>query len=505
LGLAAPSATAAQLSEWHITFASDEFLKPGQFLGPGMNSWNGLVPRIGRRRWALTFGVLYLLAAFGELATKALAQAQRSDNPAPPGQSYATGDWGGERSYLESQGVTFTFSYTNDFLANVSGGIKTGAAVIGIFQPQVDLDLQKLLGWEGDRIHIHGLVTYGPPFSADYLGNILAVSNLEAGSVARLYALWYEHNAPDDRWSVRAGLMLADSQFLQSSTASNFINNGISWPTFLAGNLPASGPAYPLPAPGIRVRVKPRDDLAFQAAVFSGDPSGGNGSNLPAPLPTGTILSIRGGAFFIAEASYLPNQGKDATGLPGAYRIGAWYHTSSQFFDQRFDDLGLSLANPQSTGIPLRHSGDGGIYGVIDQTLYRVRGTDDQGLSGFVRAGGVPNDRNLISFYADGGLLYKGLVPGRPDDKVGIAAAYARIGDNARGLDADIGLFGNFFYPVRSDETMIEMMYQTQPKPWWTLQPDLQYIIRPGGGVLNPDGRLRPNAWVIGLRSTLNF
>jgi porin len=123
--------------------------------------------------------------------------------------------------------------------------------------------LQKLLGWEGDRIHIHGLVTHGPFFSSTYLGNILAVSNLEAGPVARLYALWYEHNAPDDRWSLRAGLMLGDSQFLQSDTAANFINNGISWPTFLAGNLPASGPAYPLPAPGIRVRVKPRDDVAL--------------------------------------------------------------------------------------------------------------------------------------------------------------------------------------------------------------------------------------------------
>jgi hypothetical protein len=54
------------------------------------------------------------------------------------------------------------------------------------------------------------------------------VSNLEAGPVARLYALWYEHNAPDDRWSVRTGLMLADSQFLQSDTAANFINNRIS-------------------------------------------------------------------------------------------------------------------------------------------------------------------------------------------------------------------------------------------------------------------------------------
>jgi len=26
----------------------------------------------------------------------------------------------------------------------------------------------------------------------------------------------------------------------------------------------------------------------------------------------------------------------------------------------------------------------------------------------------------------------------------------SRVGDNARGLDADIGLFGRFFYPVRS-------------------------------------------------------
>jgi porin len=460
--------------------------------------------RIDRRRWARAFAcVLSLLVT--SYATKVWAQSQRSDNPAAPGQSYLTGDWGGLRSYLEGLGVTFTVSYTNDFLANVGGGIKIGAVGIGIFQPQINLDLQKLLGWEGDLVHIHGLVTHGPLFSANYLGNILAVSNLEAGPVARLYALWYEHNAPGDRWSVRAGLMLGDSQFLQSDTASSFINNGISWPTFLAANLPASGPAYPLPAPGIRVRVKPRDDIMLQAAVFTGDPSGGIGSNQPVPLPTGTVFSFSGGAFVIAEASYLPNQGKDAPGLPGAYRIGAWYHTSSHFADQRFDITGLSLASPQSTGIPLEHAGDYGVYGVIDQTLYRVPGTDDQGLSAFLRAGGVPNDRNLISFYADGGLLYKGLVPGRPDDKVGVAFAYARIGNNARGLDGDIGAFGNFFYPVRSGEAMIEMMYQTQWTKWWTVQPEVQYIIRPGGGVLNPGDGLRPNAWVMVLRSTISF
>ena len=52
---------------------------------------------------------------------------------------------------------------------------------------------------------------------------------------------------------------------------------------------------------------------------------------------------------------------------------------------------------------------------------------------------------------------------------------------------------------------MIEMMYQAKMAPWWMLQPEVQYIIRPGGGVLNSDGSLRQNAWVIALRSALNF
>jgi porin len=458
-------------------------------------------------KWAGTLAVAALACAGspGHVATSAWAQAQRSDEKTEPGQATLTGDWGGLRPYLERKGIVFNLNYTNDFLSNVRGGIGPGSVLIGVFQPQLDIDLQKLLGWQGGHFHTHGLVTHGPFFSQTYLGNILAVSNLEAGPVARLYSLWYEQSAFNDLLSVRLGLMSADSQFLQSKTASNFINNGISWPTFLAANLPAGGPAYPLPDPGIRVRIKPTDDLAFQAAVFSGDPSGGDGSNQSQPLPSGTVFSFRGGTFIIAEASYLPNQGKNANGLPGAYRIGGWWHTSPRFGDQRFDNTGQSLASPTSTGIPLNHTGDQGFYGVIDQMLYRVPGTEDQGLSAFLRAGGVPNDRNLISFYADGGLLYKGLVPRRPDDKIGIAAAYARVGNNARGLDQDIGFFGNFLYPVRSGETAIEMMYQAQLAPWWMLQPELQYIIRPGGGVLNPDGSFRPNAWVIAVRSSLNF
>src|SRR5258708_12117347 len=110
--------------------------------------------------------------------------------------------------------------------------------------------------------------------------------------------------------------MSANSRFLKGRTRRNFINNAAGWPTLLAANLPAGGPAYPLPAPGVRVRIKPADEWAFQAAMFSGDPSGGNGSNQPAALPTGTVASFPGGAFFIADASYLPTHDKHTKTLP---------------------------------------------------------------------------------------------------------------------------------------------------------------------------------------------
>lgn len=52
---------------------------------------------------------------------------------------------------------------------------------------------------------------------------------------------------------------------------------------------------------------------------------------------------------------------------------------------------------------------------------------------------------------------------------------------------------------------MIELMYQAPLTKWWTVQPEIQYIIRPGGGVLNSDDGLRTNALVIALRSTISF
>ena len=417
-----------------------------------------------------------------------------------------TGDWGGLRTALVEQGITITATYTGEVFSNVQGGMKRGSSYDGLFLPQVDVDLEKLLGWQGATFRASMIQGHGPSISQGWVGNFLgASSTVVIPPATRLYNLWLQQNLFNDVLSIRAGMMNVDAEFLTSATASLFMNTTLGWPGLAALDLPGGGPAFPLSAPGVRVKLSPAPEgIYFQGAVFSGDPTGHNGSNsLSTSIPNGTVVSFNGGAFIIAELGYAVNQAKDAKGPPAAYKLGGWYHTSNRFQDQRFDSSGLSLANPASTGIPRNHNGDWGLYGMVDATILQIDGGGT--LAAFARLAGSPGDRNLISFYGDAGLTYKGLIPGRDDDTVGLAVAYARIGGNARGLDQDTQVFSNPFFPVRDHETVLELTYQAQVTPWMTLQPTLQRVFHPGGNVLNPDGSIRRDALILGLRSALTF
>jgi porin len=417
-----------------------------------------------------------------------------------------TGDWGGIRTTLSNHGVAFTITYTADLQANVAGGIRRGAVFDGLLQPQVDVDLDKLIDWHGASARVSMLQITGPSLSAWYAGNLLNVSSINALPATRLYSAWLQQNAFNDVLSVRAGLMNADAEFFISPTASLFVSSTFGWPGILAIDLPGGGPAYPLSAPMVRVKLQPTQQIGMMAAVFSGDPTGHNGSNSLSTLqPDGTTISFNGGVLVMAEADYAINQGENAKGLPITFKFGGWYHSSQQFGDQRFDNAGLSLADPLSDGMPFNHHGDWGLYAIVDATLYQVPGGSGAGLSAFARMAGAPNDRNLVSLYADAGLSYKGLLPGRDSDDAGVAVAYARIGNQARALDLDFQSFGNLFTPVRSEEVILELTYQVQVTPWWTLQPDLQVVFNPGGRVANTNGTVRPNALVLALRTAVTF
>ncbi len=420
-----------------------------------------------------------------------------------------SGDWGELRKTLEQHGVTIGLTYTGDALADLAGGIKRGA----VYEEQVlgtlDIDLEKLLGWRGGAFHVSAYEYAGHALSEGYVGSIGAASGIEGPPPSvRLYTLWLQQKWANDRVSLKAGVLAMDEeQFSFTVPAQLFLAATFGYPDGLAADLPAGGPIYPLGAPAVLLDVKPMPIPELRAAVFGGDPLGGSGATFPEEeVPKGSVIALSGGALIAAEAVLTPNPQQE--GVATRFRLGGWFHTSDRFADQRFAANGLSLADPASGGVPRDDSGDWVIYGTAETMLYRAPGTKDQGLAAFARIAALPAAQNPVSLYADGGLTYKGLLPGRPDDTVGIAVAYFGISPAAQALDRDTRRFsGDPGYPIRGREILLELTYQAQLTPWLRVQPDFQYVFSPSGGVPHPvdPARTIGNAAIFGLRTSVTF
>ena len=146
---------------------------------------------------------------------------------------------------------------------------------------------------------------------------------------------------------------------------------------------------------------------------------------------------------------------------------------------------------------------------MFEQKIYRVGGDDDRGIGIFARVSSSPSDRNLIDGYADGGIEFIGLSDARPKDKFGIAAGYAHVSSRARALDMDFQQLMGPNWPLRRSETLVTAVYQYEVRADWTLQPNFQYFVHPGGGATNPTGpqpgKVLKDAAVFGLRTVLRF
>ncbi|MDB5510673.1 MAG: Carbohydrate-selective porin OprB [Enterovirga sp.] len=478
------------------------------------------------RRWSAIAGLGVMLLATGAAAqtppggqdgpagAQISAQSSEREEPQQPSIQSALGpygDPGGLRGTLQERGVTYNLVYIGETLGNVSGGMRRGAVYQGRLDLQLDANLDRLVGWQGATFHTNAYVIHGGALSRSYLGNLFVSSGIEARPSERLFELWLDQELFNRKVSIRAGQLAADTEFLVSETAGLFVNATFGWPTITAANLPSGGPAYPLAAPGIRLKLAPTEDLTLRFGLFDGDPAGPQTRfNDPDPLQrnkTGTNFRTRDPAFAITEAAYAYRLGPEASALPGTAKLGYWRHFG-RFDDQRLDESGLSLADAAASGTPRRLRGNDGIYGILDQAIYRVPGSDDQGVSVFARLSASPSDRNLVDVYADGGIALKGMIPGRSKDTVGLGLAYGRISGRAAALDRDQEILAGSPIPVRTSEAMLEITYQAEIVPGFTLQPDFQYILRPSGKVANPrdpDGRRIGDAAVLGLRAAVRY
>jgi porin len=446
-----------------------------------------------------------LLRAVGALALTLAALPAHAQQEPPKDvweREALLGDAGGLRPALAAKGVTVSLQLTGESWSGLAGGLRRDTRTGGLALASITLDTDKAGLWQGGKVFVSAVATFGRFPGAELAGGLQSPTSTEAPRGALLYEAWLDQSFGGERVSLRLGQLRADAEFLTSTygeaeqlggAGTLFANAGFGFPGIYGLALPSGGPAYPLATPGARLKLAPDDSWRLLLGVFNG-------------TPRRAAFGLRGGALAMAEVQYLANQGEAATNLPGAYRLGAWFHNQG-FADQRTDTTGRSLADPLSTGIARRHPGNWGIYVMADQLLFQTGEERAQGIGVSARLMAAPGDRNQADLQANLAVTWKGAIPGRDDDTLGLGVMLLRHGGGARGLDRDTALFAGGFTPLRGNETVLEATYQARLAGWWQVQPSLQYIARPGGGAADPSrpGRTLRDAWVFGLRSTITF
>ena len=440
-------------------------------------------------------------------------------------QDALTSAWA-PRASLAERGLELSIGYTAEVLANPVGGVRRGTIVDALLELGVDVDLEKAVGWRGGLLHALWLVPHGRSLTERYVGDLGTISNLDADDGFRLFEAWAQQSveAGPFRFSLRLGQMAADEEFTLSEYSALFLQGGFGPPVALTGNFPL--PAYPMGALGARLdfELAAAEGLTVfgRAGIFDGNPGSGIAADPSRRAAVSTEFNRFGthyafrpeeGAFLIGELGVAFNQPTDseapgstkaketvpvkARGLAGRYMIGGSWHTD-EFTDVR--DLVLSdSGSAAAPAIVGEKKGDWSIYCVADQEIWREAGSDTDGVGVFARAVFTPEGRNLIQCSAEAGAVYRGLLQSEGRDALGLGVACYCLSERYADAVQETRREGLSTSRDPDYEAVVELTYSYQIAAWWSIQPDLQWIIHPGGSAEID------NALVVGLRSSIAF
>lgn len=374
-----------------------------------------------------------------------------------------TGDWGGYRSKLKTGGVELTANYTGEIFGNPTGGQKHGVVFDGLLKLSLDINLEKAAGLTDATFRISGLYPHGTSGSARNVRDVSLFSNLDAFDSYRLVDLWIEQKLSEGKLSLKVGQMRVDDEFGVTDSAALFINSTFGVPNPPATPMPLA--TYPLGALGARFRFEPVEGLYGLLGIYDGNPSAGDFGGHTKRHGTDWALRSSEGALYAGELGYQ----RSAGAYPGAIRIGLLHHT-------------MDFPDVRSNSPDTVHNSSTSTYYVVDQTFWRTSKDSKESASVFLRGTFAETKTAYMSTTTQLGAVYTGLLAS--EDKLG--AAFAR----------------NKFSPGQTSfgsESIAELSYQIPVTPFMRVQPDIQYITRPGGT------NQYQNSWVLGVRAVLDF
>jgi porin len=393
--------------------------------------------------WAVPFFRIARVLAFAALLltnTALYAVASDGEEPASVGQPANRGLWGQASdawqaaiAELAKRGITLAFNYTGEVFYSYRLTPDNVARYRDETNLRLTLDTGTLGLWKGGAFFINAQAGYGHGIDVVADGVTLPISNIEARNFAQISEYGLKQGLWDNAVQFIVGKQDVNTIFCVNTNGSYLINPSYA----LIPTVPM--PTFPAPALGATVIAAPWKQLSFGLGFYDGGARiGGSGFD--------TFFENKGGYFSVAEAAWKPALGEDHR-LPGDYRVGFWYH-SGQFAET-------------GTGVET-FNGNYGFYLLMNQMLYKKKGADaaDPGLGAFLQLGWAPSDRNPLTGYVGAGLQYRGMLPGRPEDILGLGISHTWLSENSRATSL----------------ASLELFYCAQIFPWLGVQPDFQYF-----------------------------
>ncbi|MBU3665513.1 MAG: carbohydrate porin [Chthoniobacterales bacterium] len=368
-------------------------------------------------------------------------------------------------------GMEFFVDYYGVFQGNPVGGLSQSFAYSQMLP--FGFEWKEPLGWRGGGLRVSAVSGAGRDLSAT-IGNTFEVSQAWTDNTVFLYEAYLVQKAFDDRLQVLAG-RISSAEFFGGLPALNLLVTGglNSVPIALKLNSPFTGSASASWAAG--ARWLPAEETYIMAGWFQAradlDESGPyHGLDLG--------FGQGDGGFAVAEVGWTPNSKQftavqedrrftrnrteltgDRSGLPGIYKLGAYFSTTS-------------TANyPGGWG-----ENPFGFYLLGQQTLWEQTPGQIQAPHLCVFSGATwspPTGVTEMPWSGFAGSAWQGPLPGRPTDHLYV-----------------VGQIGNFSEPyaqsVRQSssgafESVLNAGYIFKITKELAVQPDIQYIIRPGG------------------------
>lgn len=356
------------------------------------------------------------------------------------------GNPGGWRSRLEALGIGLQLFYNQYLGWKPEGGGANDDAAFG-HSASYDffalVDVEEAAGWRGLDLLLHVKGQYDRNVNDDVGALSDPIDDADFDEPIYVDELWLQQALFDDRLRLRLGFLEQQTLFDRNAYANSEDRQ------FLASALD-NNPLVPLPN-GLGAALMARPTGALELVLGAAD-----ADNLPRQPGFDTAFDDAGSLTGYLEVTLRTRIPSPAGPMPGAYRAGT-------FVDGREKPVFGGSGSER---------GHWGAYASVDQLAYREHRDAEEGLGLFARFGYADPDTNALAWFWSLGFEYRGLLPCRGDDVLGVGS-YQAIAS---------GRYQEQIDPDLERETGIEVYYRIEVLPWLALTPDFQYLIDPGAG-----------------------